>query len=157
MSDTKPPNPKDAAATCRLPLHLVPDTIAVYAALAFAEGDAKYGGYNWRASEVMASVYIAALRRHLVKWVNGEDADPKTKVPHLAYIITSAGILLDAQVAGKLVDDRPPASPLAGLIDDMEAHIAAIRDMFASHNPKRYTIADSDPRFRPPPGQSAGR
>jgi len=60
MSD-KPTNPKDALAVSKLPLHLVPDTVKLYAALAFAEGAAKYGGYNWRVAGVHASVYRSAL------------------------------------------------------------------------------------------------
>ncbi len=106
MSD-KPTNPKDALAVSKLPLHLVPDTVKVYAALAFAEGAAKYGGYNWRVAGVRASVYRSALERHLAKWWNGEWADEKTGVPHLASIIACAGILLDANVGRQ-------ASPMTG-------------------------------------------
>lgn len=116
----KASNPKDAQASNRLPLDLVPDTVEVYAALAFAEGAAKYGAYNWRTAGVRASVYHAALKRHLAKWHNGERADQKTGVPHLASVIACAGILLDAELCGKLTDDRPPPAPLANLIDGME-------------------------------------
>ena len=47
---TKPTNPKDAIGAAKLPLHLVPDTLRIYAAMAFAEGASKYGAYNWRAA-----------------------------------------------------------------------------------------------------------
>ncbi|CAN7314047.1 DUF5664 domain-containing protein [Bosea sp. LjRoot9] len=139
---TKPTNPKDALAVAKLPLHLVPDTIEAYAALAFAEGASKYGAYNWRVAGVLASVYHSALKRHLAKWHNGEEADPKTGVPHLASIIACAGILLDARLCGKLTDDRPPAAPISDLIDGMEADVARVFAMFADRMPKHFTIED---------------
>lgn len=145
MSD-KPTNPKDALAVSKLPMHLVPDTVKVFAALAFAEGAAKYGSYNWRVAGVRASVYRSALERHLAKWWNGEWADEKTGVPHLASIIACAGILLDANAVGKLTDDRPPAAPLGPLIDGMEADVRRVVDMFSDYTPRQFTIADdADP------------
>lgn len=144
MSAGKPSNPKDAAAVHRLPLHLVPSTLEAYAALAFAEGDAKYGGYNWREAGVRASVYHSAMRRHLAKWWNGEFADPKTGVPHLAYIIAGAGIVLDARLSGKLTDDRPPSAPVAELIDALAADVARVRALFADAAPGAYRIASPD-------------
>ncbi len=142
MSD-KPTNLKDALAVSKLPLHLVPDTVKVYAALAFAEGAAKYGGYNWRVAGVCASVYRSALERHLAKWWNGEWADEKTGVPHLASIIACAGILLDANAVGKLTDDRPPVAPLGPIIDGMEADVRRVVEMFKDHAPEQFTIQDA--------------
>ena len=143
MSDTKATNPKDIMATARLPLHLVPSTVEAFAALAYAEGAAKYGAYNWRETGVSASVYLSALRRHLAKWQNGEWADEKTGVPHLASIIADAGIILDAWLCGKLNDDRPPAAPMSELIDSMEPNVRALLEMFKDRNPRHCTIAPS--------------
>lgn len=143
MSDGKPTNPKDAIAISKLPLHLVPDTMRIFAALAFAEGDAKYGGFNWRVAGVRASVYVAAAERHLAKWKNGEWADQKTGVPHLASAMACVAIILDAMVCGKLTDDRPPPAPgLPDLIDGLEADVGRIYQLFADRNPRRFTIAD---------------
>lgn len=138
----KATNPKDVLAVSKLPLHLVPDTIEVYAALAFAEGASKYGAYNWRVAGVLASVYHSALKRHLACWHNGEESDPVTGVPHLASIIACAGILLDAQLCGKLTDDRPPAAPLPDRVRAMEGDVARIFGLFADREPYHYTIAD---------------
>lgn len=138
----KPTNPKDALALAKLPLHLVPDTIAVYAALAFAEGAAKYGQFNWRVAGVRASIYCSALNRHAAKWWNGEWADEKTGVPHLASIIACAGIILDAKLANRLIDDRPPPVPLANEIDRLEAEVKRILALFADRKPKQWTIGD---------------
>lgn len=139
---SKPTNPKDALAVAKLPLHLVPDTIEAYAALAFAEGASKYGAYNWRVAGVLASVYHSALKRHLASWHNGEEADPVTGVPHLASVIACAGILLDAQLCGKLTDDRPPPADVAGRIRSAEAEVAKIFALFADRAPRHFTIAD---------------
>jgi len=145
VTDAKPTNPKDMVAVTKLPLHLVPSTISAYAALAFAEGAAKYGAYNWRVAGVRASVYKSALQRHLEKWWNGEWADPATGVPHLASVIACAGILLDADLVDKLTDDRPPAADVSRLIDGMEADVRRIWEMFADRAPHHWTIGDPLP------------
>ena len=143
MTDSKAINPKDRIASNRLPLDLVPDSLAVFAALSFVEGAAKYGAYNWRVAGVRASVYRGALDRHLKSWWNGEDKDPKTGVPHLASVIAGAAILLDAELAGKLTDDRPPKVALGELMRDLEAEVSRIREMFAEHDPTHWTAANA--------------
>jgi hypothetical protein len=135
----KPTNPKDAVGSTKLPLDLVPDTLEVFAALAFAEGASKYGAYNWRASGVRASIYRAALDRHLKKWWNGENVDPKTKVPHLASVMACAGIILDADAMGKLTDDRPPKVDLGKLIEEHEAIVAHLYKLHDGMNPTHHT------------------
>ena len=121
----------------KLPLNLVPDTVSIYAAMAFAEGASKYGAYNWRTAGVRFSIYYAAMRRHQKKLWNGQWADPKTKVPHLASVIACAGIIADAQLVGKLIDDRPPRADVERLIAEAEeviAHVAAMNAHFAPHH-----------------------
>ena len=141
--ETKPTNPKDAIGSGKLPMELVPDIIEVEASLAYLEGALKYGRFNWRVAGVRSSIYRAAIRRHLAKWWNGEDADSRTRVKHLASIIASAGILLDAELCGKLTDDRPPRSPVALRIDQADADVAHLKELFKDHHPKQYTIEDS--------------
>jgi hypothetical protein len=141
MTD-KPTNPKDMAAVAKLPLHLVPSTLQIFAALAFAEGASKYGAYNWRAAGVRASVYISAMERHLAKWKNGEECDATTGVSHLASILACAGIILDARLCGKLTDDRPPLAPVSPLIDGLEQEVRRVYDLFADRAPHHHTIGD---------------
>jgi hypothetical protein len=143
MIDSKPTNPKDAIGSGKLPLELVPDTIPAYLALSFLEGALKYGRFNWRVAGVRASIYAAAARRHLNKWWNGEDCDPKTKVHHLASVMACCGIVLDAELCGKLTDDRPPRADIGKLIETLEGTVAHLKALFADHSPKQYTIADS--------------
>lgn len=143
MSDSKATNPKDAIGSTKLPLHLVPASLKVFAALAFTEGAAKYGAFNWRVAGVRASIYKSALERHLEKWWNGEDVDPATGVHHLASVLACAGIILDADLVGKLTDDRPPAAPVSAAIDAMEADVKRLLALHADKNPHHYTITDT--------------
>jgi len=136
--ETKPTNPKDRVGAKKLPLDLVPSTIVTHAALAYLEGALKYGAYNWRVAGVRASIYKAALERHLDKWWNGEWADPDTGVPHLASVIACAGIILDANHVGKLNDDRPPKTELGAHIQELEKVVAHLQEMFKDHNPVQY-------------------
>lgn len=145
MKDTKPTNPKDAIGSAKLPLHLVPDSAKAYMALAFLEGALKYGTHNWRAAGVRSSIYRSALDRHIMKWWNGEWADPKTRVPHLANALACIAILLDAELVGKLNDDRPPKARLTEMIDSAEGTVAYLKELFAEHSPRHYTIKDSAP------------
>lgn len=145
MSDTKATNPKDAIASNKIGMHLVPSTLTAHAALAFTEGAVKYGAYNWRASGIRASVYKSALQRHIESWWNGEDADPKTGVPHLANALACIGIILDAELCGKLTDDRPPPADVGALIRGLEAKVAHLKEIFSEHDPHHWTIADEVP------------
>lgn len=135
MSDTKDTNPKDAAATTRLDLSLFPDSAVAYGALAFVEGDQKYGGYNWREAGVQVSVYVAALRRHVAKFYNGEWADPKTKVPHLASALACIAVLIDSFEQGNVNDDRPPEQS-AGLYARFEENVAHLQSIFPRKTPR---------------------
>ena len=67
MSDPTYINPKDATqgSEGRIPLGLFPETARLAGALAFKEGQLKYGQYNYRVAPVSAEVYYSALGRHL--------------------------------------------------------------------------------------------
>ena len=130
VDDSKASNPKDSAATTRLDLSLFPDTARAYGALAFTEGDLKYGGYNFREAGAKASVYVAALGRHMAKWYDGEETDPTTKVPHLANALACIAVLIDGTVQGNLNDDRPPSAGVAKVLDDAQAIVAHLQQTF---------------------------
>lgn len=144
--DDKPSNPKDIIGSDKLPMGGIPGVVAAYASLAHMEGLLKYGQVNWRECGVRASIYLDAMQRHFWKYKDaGEWADPTTRVPHLASIIACAAIILDAQLAGKLIDDRPkPNEALAPLIDELGSTVQHLKRLFAEHNPRHYTIADRE-------------
>lgn len=113
--DCKMSNPKDLIGVTKLPLHLIPDTALAQLALALHEGSTKYGPYNWRSIGVATTVYVAAARRHLAAWFNGEETDPDSGTHHLGHAMACLAIILDSQAIGNLKDDRPPAAPVGPL------------------------------------------
>jgi len=141
----KDSNPKDAAGSARIDLTLISPFAIAEEALAMEEGAAKYGRYNYTVVGVKARVYVGALLRHVFKWLLGEERDPKTGVHHLGSARACIGILIDAQVRGKLMDDRPPSHKEASSwLDAMEARVITVREAFAGHSPRHYTIEDTE-------------
>jgi len=139
----KDTNPKDAIGCKKVPLHLVPSSGIAMTALAFLEGALKYGKYNWRVAGVRSSIYLDAMNRHYEKYLNGEDVDVNTGVSHLASICACAMIIMDAQLCGKLNDDRPPRAPVGDLIDFLAGDVRRLQEIFKDHRPHQYTIADA--------------
>ena len=143
---TKDSNPKDAFGTQKLQLNVVPGSFAAYTSLALLEGALKYGRYNWRIKGVRVSIYLDALKRHIEKYEEGQWADPKTTVPHLANAAACLCIILDAGLAGMLTDDRPPSLPNHDQwIDGMTDIVMHLKKTFQDHDPYQYTIADTLP------------
>lgn len=66
-----------------------------------------YGPFNWREQPVTLSVYLDAIERHLLAFIDGENEASDSKVHHLAHVKAGCGIILDALETGNLVDDRP--------------------------------------------------
>ena len=101
----KQSNPKDLISSDKLPLHLWPNTATAMGCLGLLEGACKYGRSNWRVAGVRASIYYDAAKRHLDAWFEGEELSPEG-VPHLANALACLAIIVDAEAAGKLNDDR---------------------------------------------------
>jgi len=135
-------NPKHAAGSAKMPMHLWPDTASAMGAIAFLEGKLKYGAYNYRGTAVSAMVYWDAAVRHLNAWRAGEEADPVTKVPHLGYALACLAILVDTQAAGSMVDDRPIRGGYLKLLEQLTPLVNSLKEMFTDKNPKHYTIQD---------------
>lgn len=138
--DVKETNPKDALGSSRIPLSLPSDIANAEEALALVEGKLKYGGYNYRVSGVRATIYIDAARRHLAKWLNGEDRDPKTGVHHLGNVRACMSIIFDGLAMGNIVDDRPPKiDGFSEKLDALEANVKHLQEVFKDRNPKHFT------------------
>ena len=99
-------DPKGEAGSKKVPLHLIPPYAMEQNALAHKLGADKYGPYNWRKTKVCATTYTAAMMRHLNAWRDGEDLDPESGITHLAHVVASCNILMDASKCGTLEDDR---------------------------------------------------
>lgn len=109
-------NPKDRIGETKPPLHLIPPAAEILEAVVMGLGAKKYGPFNWRSANVRATVYVAAAKRHLIQWLDGQDDDPESGVSHLAHARACLGILLDALATGHLVDDRPKPGAAPQLI-----------------------------------------
>lgn len=150
MSESKNPyptgNPKDLVAGAKIDLTLVPATAIVGMATAFMEGALKYGRFNWRVKGVRASVYVAALLRHIFKWYNGQNQDVDTRVHHIDNAMACLAIIRDATVYGRITDDRAPAEDpdaMAKFIDSQGDVIKHLQQLFKDHSPHQYTIEDT--------------
>lgn len=141
--DTKPTNPKDLIGSDKLPLHLWPTTASSLGCLALLDGMLKYGRSNFRAVGVRASIYYDACNRHLNAWFEGEDDDPDSGLPHLAHALACLAVLVDAQAAGKMNDDRLLTAKYRRFVDDLTPHVKRLKAKHADRNPKHYTIADN--------------
>lgn len=99
-------NVKTAAAIGKPKLSDVP-TVAFFAiGAAMSDGASKYGRFNWRSTEVTASVFYDAMMRHLTAWYAGEDHASDSKIHHLAHLMAGAAIVLDAECHKVFTDDR---------------------------------------------------
>lgn len=111
MAAVKSTNPKDIAANKRVPLALIPPVSTVAVAKVLEHGAEKYGPFNWRETPVGTMTYLSAMQRHLSAFIDGEEFDPDSGMPHLAHIAAGAAILLDAKACGTLLNDRPVCGP----------------------------------------------
>ena len=144
LKDTNALNPKDAIGAGKLPLHLWPNTATALGCLGLLDGMLKYGRSNWRVAGARASIYVDAAKRHLDKWFEGEPCDADSGLPHLAHALASLAILVDAEAAGKLNDDRMVAGGYLNMLKTLTPHVARLKELHADKAPRHYTIADSN-------------
>jgi hypothetical protein len=107
-------NPKDLVGSAKVSITKLPAIATVQGAMAMMDGAGKYGPYNWRKNRVIASIYVDAIYRHAMAWYEGQESAGDSSVHHLGHVIACAGIILDAQATGNLVDDRILAASVPG-------------------------------------------
>lgn len=140
---SKPSNPKDAIGSDKMPLHLWPETATAMGCLGLLEGMLKYGRGNWRETGVRASIYVDALRRHVGAWFEGEDCAPDSGLPHLAHALACLAIIVDAEAAGNLVDDRQYPGGHREQLEALTPHVARLKAKYVDKDPKHWTIQDA--------------
>ncbi len=139
----KPSNPKDAIGCDKLPIHLWPATATAMGSIGLLNGMLKYGRSNWRVTGVRASIYIDAAKRHLDAWFEGEECDLDDGVPHLSAALACLAIIVDADAAGMLNDDRCVKGGYRKIVDQMTPFVSHLKAHHATKSPRHYTIADS--------------
>lgn len=105
-------NLKTAAAVGKPGITAVPPVALFAIGAAMQDGVNKYEKYNWREAGATVSVFVDAMGRHLLAYYAGENYAGDSKLHHLAHLMAGCAILLDAELHGKLNDDR-----LAGDLD----------------------------------------
>jgi len=111
-------NPKTALGVSKVPMHLIPPIVEGHLAMAWKNGAAKYGPYNWRHEKISSSVYYAAAKRHMNAWWDGEELAADSNVHHLGHAMACLGMILDGMSVNKLNDDRPPAGAFPQFLED---------------------------------------
>lgn len=109
-------NPKDVVGKTKPQLALIPPSALIEVAKVAKVGDDKYGPFNWREIPIEVMQYLHAMHRHLAAFLDGENNDPESNASHLAHVIQTCAIVLDAQACGTLIDNRPKPGPAADLI-----------------------------------------
>ena len=109
-------NPKDLVGAKKAPIGVVPPSLLPFVAPAMAVGAEKYGPFNWREQPVQAMTYAEAAMRHILAWIDGQDAAEDTGISHIAHAIAGLAILADAFAAGNLLDNRPVPGPTPDIL-----------------------------------------
>ncbi len=99
-------NLKTAAAVGKPGITAVPPVAMFAIGAAMQDGVNKYEKYNWRKAGATVSVFVDAMGRHLLAYYAGENYAGDSKIHHLAHLMAGCAILLDAELHGKLNDDR---------------------------------------------------
>ena len=137
-------NPKDLVGSTKLPLNLWPATATALGCLGMLDGKLKYGKTNWRAKGILLSVYLDATKRHLDNFLEGEENDLDSGLPHLAHALATLAIIVDARANGKLTDDRPMSSgAFRRMVDELTPHVARLTTKHADKSPHHYLIGDT--------------
>jgi hypothetical protein len=118
-------NPKDLLGAKKPDASKIPAVAIAWESLAMMDGAGKYDPYNWRANKVVASIYVAAAKRHLDLWFEGQRQAEDSGCHHLGHARACMGILLDAEATGNLIDDRPVVG------ESLDAYIAVMREIEA--------------------------
>lgn len=142
-SDSKPTNPKDDVGITKIPYHLWPMAATTEGTLALLEGRCKYGRNNWREAGVRASIYYDALLRHMAAWMEGEDVAPDSEISHLGHALACLAILVDAQSAGKLEDDRNYPGGYHDHLRRLTPHVVRLAEKYRDRHPHHYSIKDA--------------
>lgn len=118
-------NPKTLMGARRVDISLLPAAGIIHGAHAMMDGAAKYNPYNWREKKVPARTYVSAAMRHLMDYLDGEEAATDSGVHHLGHVIGCCAIILDALETGNLIDDRPNKGSAAAILSRLEAALTA--------------------------------
>jgi hypothetical protein len=131
-------NPKQSIGAVALPMTMVSPLFRAMVALGKANGAGKYGLTNYIGSPVVMSTYLHAIQRHLDKIMMGEDVDAVDGVPHWGAIGANCDIIVSAQAAGTLIDDRPRADGQLEAVAALVPLVKSLAELHKDRNPKHF-------------------
>lgn len=99
-------NATNKTRVSKQPMRAVPPIASFALGLAMEDGAEKYGLFNFRKTEVTASIFYEKMKRHLEEWYSGQSFASDSKKHHLAHLMANAAIVLDAELCGVFIDDR---------------------------------------------------
>jgi len=135
-------NPKEAIGLTNLPLTLVSPLLNAYACIGKLNGKEKYGMSNYNASPVLMSIYLDAIRRHFDKILAGQIVDASDNVPHWSAILANIDIIVSAEAAGTLIDDRPLVIGYEGVLDKLTPLVKSLQELHKDKTPRDFTLKD---------------
>jgi hypothetical protein len=112
--------------------------------IAMLDGALKYGRSNFRTSGVQATIYTDACKRHINAWLEGEEVASDSGVPHLAHALACLAIIVDAQAAGVLNDDRMVQGGYLQLVEQLTPHVNRLKEVHKEKKPKHFSIKDNE-------------
>lgn len=136
-------NPKAQIGSYALPMGMISPLFAAHVALGKLNGAEKYGLANYIGTEVVMSIYLDAIQRHLDKIKMGEVADEVDGVNHFGAIGANCDIILSAQAAGTLIDDRPLSTGQLEAYKALTPMVKQLKELHKDKNPKHYYAKDS--------------
>jgi len=81
----------------KIQYHLMPVAALETVNRVLMHGAKKYGDGNWRNVENAEQRYFNAAMRHMQAWLNNEDTDPESGLPHLAHAVCSLMFLVERE------------------------------------------------------------
>jgi hypothetical protein len=113
-------NPKTVHGTAKPSISAIPPSAIIHLGQAMANGERKYGLFNYRDKRVSSSVYYNAAMRHLLEWWDGEEVDAESGCHPLAHVMACCAIILDAEGLGSLNDNRGTKGRVHELIERLK-------------------------------------
>lgn len=86
-------------------LHQVPTSNILAIAKVLQYGAQKYEKGNFRKGMAWTTVYDCAMR-HMMKWLDGEQVDEESGLPHLYHAMANVGFLIEYSETCPELDDR---------------------------------------------------
>lgn len=136
-------NPKQALGLSNIPMTMLSPLANMYGSIGKLNGALKYGTSNFIGTEVIMSIYLDAIKRHISAIEAGEEFDPFDGVPHYSAILANVDILLCSRAAGTLIDDRPLLKGYREEMEKLKPIVNSLKELHKDKNPHHYYLKDS--------------